>query len=89
MEPAISSTAQRRGALKLTFALTAFYLIVEVMAGLFTKRFALLADAAHMLADVAGHRLALFLRLHPHRVSHPDDIIGEIIAMHFVKRKES
>lgn len=43
-----------------TLALTAAYLIAEVVGGLLTNSFALLADAGHMLTDVASLALALF-----------------------------
>jgi cobalt-zinc-cadmium efflux system protein len=40
--------------------LTGTFLVVEVIAGLWTGSLALLADAGHMLTDVAGLGLALF-----------------------------
>ena len=56
----ISATGQNRRALQITFALTLLYFIVEVFGGILTNSLALLADAAHMLTDVAGLGLALF-----------------------------
>jgi cobalt-zinc-cadmium efflux system protein len=56
----ISATGQNRRALQITFALTFFYFIVEVVGGILTNSLALLADAAHMLTDVGGLALALF-----------------------------
>lgn len=56
----LSSGAQHRRALKITFGLTFTYFIVEVVGGLLTGSLALLADAAHMLTDVGGLGLALF-----------------------------
>jgi cobalt-zinc-cadmium efflux system protein len=56
----ISATGQNRRALQITFALTFLYFIVEVIGGILTNSLALLADAAHMLTDVAGLGLALF-----------------------------
>lgn len=56
----LSSGAQHRRALTVTFGLTFTYFIVEVVGGLLTNSLALLADAAHMLTDVFGLALALF-----------------------------
>ncbi|MGT2440852.1 cation diffusion facilitator family transporter [Bradyrhizobium betae] len=54
-------TAGARHANKLAWALamTATYMIAEVIGGLVTGSLALLADAAHMLTDVGGLALAL------------------------------
>lgn len=46
-------------ALGLALALTATFLIVEVVAGLLTGSLALISDAAHMLTDTAGLAIAL------------------------------
>ncbi|MBN8826902.1 MULTISPECIES: cation diffusion facilitator family transporter [unclassified Spirosoma] len=46
--------------LRLVFALTFTYFLVEVVAGYWTRSLALLSDAAHMLTDVIGLGLALF-----------------------------
>lgn len=48
-----------RRRLALVLALTVAFLAVEVVAGLLTGSLALLADAGHMLTDVAGLVLAL------------------------------
>lgn len=48
----------RRG-LTVALALTASYLVVEVVAGWWTGSLALLADAGHMLTDVGGLALSL------------------------------
>lgn len=56
----ISVTAQNRRPLLFTFVLTFSYFFVEVVGGILTSSLALLADAAHMLTDVAGLGLALF-----------------------------
>jgi cobalt-zinc-cadmium efflux system protein len=45
--------------LLLVFALTGFYMLAEVVGGLLTHSLALLADAGHMVTDVAGLGLAL------------------------------
>ena len=49
----------RSGRLTVVLALTFTFLLVEVAAGLVTGSLALLADAGHMLTDVAGLVLAL------------------------------
>lgn len=56
----LSATVQHRRALRVTFALTFGYFLVEVVGGILTNSLALLADAAHMLTDVGGLGLALF-----------------------------
>jgi len=48
-----------RRRLALVLALTVAFLAVEVVAGILTGSLALLADAGHMLTDVAGLVLAL------------------------------
>ena len=55
--PRTGSANRRR--LALVLALTLVFLVVEVVAGLLTGSLALLADAGHMLTDVAGLVLAL------------------------------
>lgn len=60
MEKSLSTTAQHRRALWITFALTFTYFAIEVVGGILTNSLALLADAAHMLTDVGGLALALF-----------------------------
>lgn len=56
----ISGAGKNTGRLKLALALTSTYLVVEVIGGIVTGSLALLADAGHMLTDVAGMALALF-----------------------------
>lgn len=51
--------AQRRR-LALTLVLAATYMVAEVVGGLLTGSLALLADAGHMLSDVAALALSLF-----------------------------
>ena len=60
MSEVVSVTARNRRLLWITFGLTSTYLLVEIIGGLITNSLALLADAAHMLTDVAGLGLALF-----------------------------
>ncbi len=45
--------------LRIALALTALFLVVEVVAGLITQSLALLSDAAHMFTDVAALAIAL------------------------------
>lgn len=54
-----SAAGTNKRALKLVFGFTSFYLVAEVVGGLLTGSLALLADAGHMLTDVAGIGLAL------------------------------
>jgi cobalt-zinc-cadmium efflux system protein len=55
-----TAAARSRPLLVTTLALTAAFLVVELIAALWTGSLALLADAAHMLTDVGGLGLALF-----------------------------
>lgn len=54
-----TAAAKHSGRLAWALGLTAAYMIAEVVGGLLTGSLALLADAAHMLTDVAGLGLAL------------------------------
>ena len=49
-----------RRALAIVFALTAGFMVVEVIGGLLTGSLALLADAGHMLSDAVSLGVALF-----------------------------
>ena len=61
MDKSCTSTAENsRRQLKITLALTASYLVAEVIGGLLSGSLALLADAGHMLSDVAALALTLF-----------------------------
>lgn len=70
--------------LRLVFALTTSYLVVEVVGGLATRSLALLADAGHMLTDVGGLGLALFAIRFASRPATPQRTYGyyraEILA---------
>jgi cobalt-zinc-cadmium efflux system protein len=55
-----TAAARSRPLLVTTLALTAGFLIVELVAALWTGSLALLADAGHMFTDVGGLALALF-----------------------------
>jgi cobalt-zinc-cadmium efflux system protein len=54
-----SAASANEGRLRFVLLLSASYLAVEVVASLMTNSLALLADAGHMLADVAGVTFAL------------------------------
>ena len=70
--------------LAIVFGLTALYLIAEVIGGLLTHSLALLADAGHMLTDVAGLGLALLAINFAERPATPERTYGyyrvEILA---------
>lgn len=55
-----SAAGRSQGRLKITLALTATYMVAEIVGGLLTGSLALLADAAHMATDVGGLAFALF-----------------------------
>jgi len=80
----ISTTAQNRRGLLITFALTFSYFIIEVVGGILTNSLALLADAAHMLTDVFGLGLALFATWISQKPATPEKTYGyyrfEILA---------
>lgn len=54
-----TAAGKNKRRLALVLALTTTYLVAEVIGGLITHSLALLADAGHMLTDVAGLGLAL------------------------------
>ena len=54
-----SAGRRNKNRLALVLGLTALYLVAEVVGGLWTHSLALLADAGHMLTEVAGWGLAL------------------------------
>ena len=68
----------------IVFCLTFFYLIVEVIGGFWTGSLALLADAGHMLTDVAGVGLALLAIWFAEKPASPEKTYGyyrvEILA---------
>lgn len=70
--------------LAIVLGLTAIYLIAEVVGGLMTGSLALLADAGHMLTDVAGLGLALMAIKFAERPATPERTYGyyrvEILA---------
>lgn len=70
--------------LKLALALTATLLVAEVAGGLLSNSIALLADAGHMLTDVAALALSLFVAWFIHQPGTPQKSFGylrwEILA---------
>lgn len=70
--------------LAIVLGLTTLYMVAEVVAGLFTQSLALLADAGHMLTDVAGLALALLAIRFAERPATPERTYGfyrvEILA---------
>ena len=70
--------------LAIVLALTTTYLVAEVVGGLLTHSLALLADAGHMLTDVAGLGLALMAIQFAERPATPERTYGfyrvEILA---------
>jgi len=75
---------QNKRQLALVCGLTAIYLVAEVIGGLLTHSLALLADAGHMLTDVAGLGLALLAIRFAERPATPERTYGyyrvEILA---------
>jgi cobalt-zinc-cadmium efflux system protein len=68
--------AQHAGRLKWALALTATYMVTEVIGGLVTGSLALLADAAHMMTDVGGLALALLAIRFAEREATPQRTYG-------------
>ncbi|MEP6918560.1 MAG: cation diffusion facilitator family transporter [Acidobacteriota bacterium] len=79
-----SGAARNRPKLQGALALTAAYCVTELVAGWRTGSLALLADAGHMLTDVAGLALALFAIQMAERPATPERTYGyyrtEILA---------
>jgi cobalt-zinc-cadmium efflux system protein len=80
----ISAAGKNKKPLAIVFCLTFFYLIVEVIGGFWTGSLALLADAGHMLTDVAGVGLALLAIWFAEKPASPERTYGyyrvEILA---------
>ena len=55
-----TAASRSRSALTTTLVLTAGFMLVEFVAGLWTGSLALVADAGHMLTDAGALALALF-----------------------------
>lgn len=79
-----SAAGKNKKNLAIVFGLTSFYLIVEVIGGFWTGSLALLADAGHMLTDVAGVGLALLAIWFAEKPASPERTYGyyrvEILA---------
>jgi cobalt-zinc-cadmium efflux system protein len=79
-----SAAGKNKKNLSIVFGLTSFYLVVEVIGGLWTGSLALLADAGHMLTDVAGVGLALLAIRFAEKPATPERTYGyyrfEILA---------
>jgi len=69
-----------RRPLAIALAITAVFLVVEVAGGLLTGSLALLADAGHMLTDVAALALALFATWLARRPATPARSFGYLRA---------
>lgn len=79
-----SAARTNKRSLMLVFSFTSLYLIVEAVTGLLTNSLALVADAGHMLTDVAGLGLALMAIRFGERPATPERTYGyyrvEILA---------
>jgi cobalt-zinc-cadmium efflux system protein len=79
-----SASQAHRGRLAMALAITSTILVVEVIGGLVSGSLALLADAGHMLTDVAGISLSLFAIWFAARPATPERTFGyyrvEILA---------
>lgn len=79
-----SAAGANKKRLAIVFGLTTLYLVAEVVGGLMTGSLALLADAGHMLTDVAGLGLALLAIKFAERPATPERTYGyyrvEILA---------
>lgn len=79
-----SAAGKNKKNLAIVFGTTSLYLIVEVIGGLWTGSLALLADAGHMLTDVAGVGLALLAIRFAEKPATPERTYGyyrfEILA---------
>ena len=75
-----SAASRHRGRLAWALALTLGYMTAEVIGGLITGSLALLADAAHMLADAGGLALALFAIRFAERPATPQKTFGYLRA---------
>ena len=84
MARAPSPASKNKKRLAIVLALTTTYLVAEVVGGLLTQSLALLADAGHMLTDVAGVALALVAIRFAERPATPERTYGfyriEILA---------
>jgi cobalt-zinc-cadmium efflux system protein len=81
--PADDSGARTRG-LRIALTLSAFFLVAEVLGGFAANSLALLADAGHLLTDVAALALSLFVMWFSRQPETPEKTYGylrwEILA---------
>ena len=79
-----TAAGKNKGRLKIVFGLTSVYLVAEVIGGLVTGSLALIADAGHMLTDVAGLGFALLAIRFAEKPASPERTYGyyraEILA---------
>ena len=71
-----SAAGKNKKRLAIVLALTTAYLVAEVIGGLLTHSLALLADAGHMLTDVAGLAFALLAIRFAERPATPERTYG-------------
>ena len=80
----VTGAGKNKKRLALVLGLTASFLVAEIVGGLLTGSLALLADAGHMLTDVAGLALALLAIRFAERPATPERTYGyyriEILA---------
>ena len=69
-----------RRALKLVLAVTAAFMVVEIVGGLLANSLALLADAGHMFTDAGALSLALFAAWFARRPAPPEKTYGFLRA---------
>lgn len=83
-QEALSATGKQRNRLVVVFVITAVVLVAEVVGAFLTGSLALLADAGHMLTDVAGIGLALLAAYFAARPANEERTFGlyrlEILA---------
>ena len=79
-----SGDPRQQQRLRLALILTAIFLVAEVVGGILANSLALLADAGHMLADVAALGLSLFVAWFSRQPANPEKTYGylrwEILA---------
>ena len=69
-----------RGSLKIALIITSTFLVAEFLGALYTNSLALLADAGHMLTDVAGLSLAVAASVLAARPATPERTFGFLRA---------
>lgn len=76
--PVLVTRASERRRLKAVLAVTGLFMVVEAVGGVLANSLALLADAGHMLTDVAALALALFAMRLAQRPPSPDKTFGYV-----------